>query len=282
MVMGFKDILKKLIPGDINLVKIVVDNSKNTIIENPVLIVNSKIGERREYTLPNTVKYEDVKGNVDKLYKKDISGFVRKDLALPEVGMMAARQKRKKIFKFYKEKILPEHYQAMICAYTIMEFEDAGDGKSANELFDKFVRRFPNCGRHVYNFCRSGLIEGKFWTELGMIIFQGASPDIVRDKFASIFTSYVEFYPHAVWVAPPMNLEAVGREIRVRINRKEIIRLDIYIRGKEKIKLIEDDLVYLIDHKKGLSIEEISRYFIGNTPCVRITLLKNTKTFKTF
>ncbi len=280
--MGLKDILKKLALGDINFLKIVIDNSKNIEIKDSIFNVDSKFGERHEYLLPNTIEYKDVKNVIDKLYKKDVSGFVRKDLALPEVGMLATRVKRKEIFKFYKNRIKDEHYRAMIASYTVIEFEDKGDNQTANELFDKLIRRFPKSGRHIYNFCRSGLIEGRFWNELGFIIVQGGTEDIIREKFISHFESYVEFYPHAIWISPLMNFDDVIKEIRIRINRKKIIRLDIYLRGKEKIDLLEDDIVELIDHKEGISIEVISRYFIGNSPCVRITIVKNPKLFKSF
>lgn len=281
--MGFKEILEKAGLGDLlNLFKIVVDNSKNIEIKDNVFIVDSKFGERFEYTLPNTVEYDDVREVINQIFKKRISGFVRRDLVLPEKGMLAARDKHKDIFRFYKDRVKSEHYHAMIATYTIMEFENKGDSKTANELFDKFVKRFPKYGRHIYNFCRSGLIEGKFWNELGFIIVQGATENVIREKFSSQFAAYVEFYPYAIWVAPLVTFKDVIIELRIKINKEEVIRLDIYLRGREKIDLLEDDLVELIDQKRGLSIEELSRYFIGNTPCVRIAIVKDPKIFKTF
>lgn len=280
--MGFKDALKKLGLGDINLLKVVIDNSKKIEIKDSTLVVDSKIGETHEYTLPNTVEYDDVKENIGGLYKKEISGFVRKDLVLPEVGMVSSREQHKEIFRFFKNTIKPEHYHALITAYAVMEFEDRGDSITSNELFEKMIKKPRDDARHIYNFARSGLIEGRFWHELGMIKFQGASKSRTYELFSSQFASYVNFYPFAIWVSPFMSFKDVIREVRIRINRKEISRLNIYLRGREKIDLLEDDLVELIDQKEGVSMEEISRYFIGNSPCVRITVVKDAKTFKIF
>ena len=280
--MGFKDILKKLKLGDINGLKVVVDLSRNIEVKDCTFVVDSNLSGKREYTLPNTVKYDEVIGHVDDLYKKDVSGFVREDLVLPEVCMLVTREKRKKIFKHYKNTIKEEHYRALITAYTIMEFEDNGDYKSASDLFDKYVNRFPHCSRHIYNFCRSGLMEGKFWNELGSIIVQGASDPVIYDTFSKKFDEYVNFYSDAIWISTQMSFKDVAREIRIRINDDKQIRLDIYLRGQDKIDLFEEDVVQLIDLKKGLSTEEISKYQIGITPCIRITIVKDVRVFKIF
>jgi len=280
--MGFWDILKKLkLERDINLIKIAVDNSKNTIIKDPIFIVDSKIGEIFEYTLPNAVDYKDIKDKISQLYKPGIAGFVRKDIALPEVGMLASREKHKDIFEFYKNMVKEKYYNAMITSYTIMEFEDKGDSKTSNNLFDKMIQKYGEDSRHIYNFCRSGLMVGRFWHELGFIKFQGATPDRTKEMFSQIFESFIKFYPFAIWVSPLMTFKDVASEIRIRINRKEVNRLDIYIRGQEKLDLIEDDLIDLLDTKDGISIEAMPRYFICKSPCRSITIIKEND-FKNF
>jgi len=279
--MGFKDILKKLKLGDLNLVKIEVDNSKNYEIKELNLVIDSQIGDCLRYTLPNTYEYSDVKKKADEIYNSGTAGFVRRDLALPEVGMVSAREKHKDVFRFYKGTIKPEHYHALISAYTIMEFEDRGDGKTSSELFQKMIDKYREDARHIYNFARSGLIVGKFWYELGFIKFQGASKRRTYELFSSQFSSYVNFYPYAIWVSPKMTFKDVVQEIRIRLNRPEIIRLDIYIRGKEKLEYIENDIIELIEQKKGIVIEAMPKYTICNSPCRRINIVKKPD-FKTF
>lgn len=279
--MGFKDVLKKLKLGDINLVKIEVDNSKNLEVKDSNFVIDTQTGDRLNYTLPNTIEYNDVKKKAEEIYKSGKAGFVRKDIALPEVGMVSSRVKHKEVFRFFKDTIKPEHYQMLLSVYTIMEFEDRGDGKTSNELFDKMVKKFGEDARHIYNFTRSGLIEGRFWHDLGMIKYQGATKQRTYEMFSSQFTSYVNFYPYATWVSPYMSFKDVVQEIRIRINRKEVNRLDVYIRGQDKIDLLEDDLIELIEQKDGIEIDAIPKYTICNSPCRKITIIKKTD-FKNF
>lgn len=272
--MDFKDVLKKLKLGDINLVKIEVDNSKNFQVKDSNFVIDAQAGDRLNYTLPNTVEYNDVKNKSEEIYKSGTAGFVRKDIVLPEVGMVSSRVKHKEVFRFYKGTIKPEHYHALISVYTIIEFEDRGDSKTSNDLFKKMVKKFGEDARHIYNFARSGLIEGRFWYDLGMINYQGASKERVYQMFSSQFASYINFYPYATWVSPYMSFKDVVQEIRIRINRKEVNRLDVYIRGQDKIDLLWEDLIDLIDQKDGIEIEAIPKYTICNSPCRKVTIIK--------
>lgn len=280
--MGFTEILKKLGLSDLlNLVKIVVDNSKHIEIKDSTIIIETTSGNRNEYTLPNAVEFDDVREYVDKLYNRDVSGFVRKDLALPEVAMLASRLKHKEVFKRYKNRIKPEHYRSMLSAYAIIEFEDNGDFITSNDLFKKMLKRYGSDARHIYNFCRSGLMEGFFWNEIGFIMVEGATEPVIRTKFSKIFDDYVKFFPHAIWIAPAINFEDVIHELRIRLNRSEIQRLDIYFRGKEKKDLCEE-VTELLDQKESLKIEAIERYTICNSPCIRLSIEKIHDKFKTF
>ena len=280
--MGFKDILNKLGLSDLlNLIKIVVDNSKHYEIKDSILFIESTSGNRNEYTLPNTVEYDDVRKFIDKLYKKGVSGFVRKDLALPEIGMFASREMHRDIFERYKNRIKSIHYRILVASYTVMEFEDKGDYVTSNDLFVKMLKRYGGDARHIYNFCRSGLMSGFFWNELGDIIYQGADEHRIYEKFSKIFDEYVKFYPYAIWVSPPMNFDDIVDEMRIRLNINSVQRIDIYFRGKEKMNLC-DDTITLLDQKEALKIETVARYTICHSPCVRISVAKISDKFKTF
>lgn len=280
--MGFKEAIKKLGLGDLlNLLKIEVDNSKHYEIKDSVLHFDTTSGDKIIYTLPNTVSFDNVKDVVGELYKKGVSGFVRTDLALPEIGMISAREQNEDLFKRYKHRIKTEYYHAMIAAYTVIEFEDREDIKTSRELFEGFIKRYPKFGRHIYNFCRSGLMGGFFWNELGFIMVEGATEPMIRERFSKIFDDYVKFYPHGIWVAPFMDFDDVIKELRKRLNIKEVQRLDIYFRGKEKMDLC-DDIIDLIDQKDSLTIEAIERYSICYSICKRVSIAKIPDKFKTF
>ena len=280
--MGFKEVVKKLGLGDlINLFKIEIDNSKHIEIKDSTFIIDNRTTGHFEYTLPNTIEYDQVRDHIKKLFKPNVSGFVRTDLALPEIGMISARKENKDTFNYYKNRIKPEHYRAMIASFTIMEFEDRGDFVTSNKLFYNLIKKYGSEGRHIYNFCRSGLMGGFFWNELGFIIVEGATENIVREKFSKTFDNYVKFYSYAVWVAPPMDFDDIVDELRVRLNVPDVQRVDIYFRGKEKMGLCEE-IIELLDQKDSLKIECIERYSICNSPCKHISLAKVHDKFKTF
>ena len=126
--MGLTDKLKKLGLSDlINLLKINVDISKNYTFKDATFNINIIGKDQIEYTPPNTVEYELVKHIQDKLYKQGISGFVREDLILPQIGMMYSRAKHKEIFKKYKNRIDEEYYRAIIASFSVINYEDNGD-----------------------------------------------------------------------------------------------------------------------------------------------------------
>jgi len=278
--MGLPDTLKKLGLGDLlNILKINVDNSKNFHFKDTTININITGRDQIEYTPPNTVEYELVRNIHEKLYKKGVSGFVRKDLVMPRIGMMATRAKNKEIFKKYKERIDEKYYRAMIASYTIINFENNGDYTTSNELFTDMVRKFPIFGRHIYNFCRSGLMEGFFWNKLGDIIYQGAEEDIIRENFKKIFEDYVDFYPHAIWVNPIMSFQDIINEIAIRFNINEIIWLDIYFRGKDKEELA-DCIIEFIENHEGIHLDSNETYTICNSFCRKLGIRKDFNKFQ--
>jgi len=272
--MGIVDVLKKLGKGDLlNLFKIEVDNSKNYDDRGANITINVSGRDKIEYTPPNTIEYQLVEKDHKKLYKNGISGYVREDLVMPQIGMMASRASKTKIFNKYKWRIEEKYYRAMITSYAIISFEDFGDFVTSNKLFDNLVKRFPSCGRRIYNFCRSGLMEGFFSNKLGELIFQGADEPVIREKFKVFFSEYVDFYPHAVWVNRIMSFNEVLTDIDIRLKLDYISWLDIYFRGNERVDIAEKLETYLEGHE-GLVIDTIDRYDICKSPCVRIGIRK--------
>lgn len=278
--MGLADKLKKLGLGDLlNLLKINIDLSKNYNFKDTTFNINITGKEQIEYTPPNTVEYELVKHIQNELYKQGISGFVREDLILPQIGMMYSRLKHKNIFEKYKNRIDEKYYQAMIASFSVINYEDNGDFATSNKLFDDLVRRFPFCGRHIYNFCRSGLIEGFFWNKLGEIIIQGAEDNIIQEKFKKIFDDYVTFYPHAIWVNQVMSFQDILNEIAIRFNMEKISWLDIYFRGRERAETAEDIVEFVSNHE-GINLDTSETYTICNSPCRKLGIRKNGQKYK--
>ena len=187
--------------------------------------------------------------------------------------------------------ILPRRYiGALILSYRIINLENelsnychlpANErvkeiGKMITESRKKLYLPKYEYRRKIYNFARSGYIEGY----LGAVLGELWATDIylAKEKFPSFFEKSLNFFEPAIWVDYNMSEDELLTELRKRLKQERPLQVTIYTRGKERITMVENliDVLFKkrIQQQLDFSIYPQSKdeYLIGCTPAASFTI----------
>ncbi len=264
-----RKLLGKIGVGDINAVKYEKNVEREQVVNQKIVIKKSKV----QVVYPAVVANDKVIEKADELFQPGI-GFVREDLVYAEGGMLALKPEQIAILRELRPCIDPKYFRALISAYTIINFEDIGDGPLSEGFLDDLIRLHKERGRHLYNLARSGYIEGYFLHHLRIMKFESGSGEGYKERFRQFFERKISFFELAVWAGPLMSSGDVARQLSDRMTVRAIPTVKVYGRGNDNIRKVEEGCNHYFELDKNAYLENDERYKICHSACCCWTVSK--------
>lgn len=264
-----RDLLKKAGIPDFNIVKYEKNVEREQIIKNKIVLKNVRVS----LNLPAYAADDRIIEKADQFLTPGV-GYVRDDLVYAETGMLAAKKEQHALLREFRDCIEPRYFQGMIVAYAIINFEDSGDWETAYSLLESLVLGHGERGRHVYNLCRSGYIEGYFLNHLRIMKFESAKGDAYKERFKVFFSTCVAFFDLAIWSNELLTARDIQGQLRTRIKERGIPAVKVYGRGNANIEKVRNGCAMYLGEDTGAQLESDERYRICTSSCCCLTVTK--------
>ena len=267
-----RDLLKKAGIPDFQIVKYEKNVEREIIIKQKVVMKNVQVSAN----LPAYAADDRIISKADEFLKPGI-GYVRDDLVYAESAMLAAKKEQHDILREFRDCIEPRYFQAMIVAYAIINCEDIGDWELAYSILDSLVKAQGERGRHVYNLCRSGYMEGYFLHELRKMKFESGNGGAYKARFKVFFSTCVASFDFAIWSNDLMNAGDIQYQLRVRMKDRGITAVKVYGRGDANIEKVRVGCASYLKEDKEAQLENDQPYRICNSPCCCLSITKKVR-----
>ncbi len=266
-----RDLLEKVGIKDFNIVKYEKNVEREQIVKQKVVLKNVSVSAN----LPAIAADDRVIRKADELLTPGI-GFVRNDLIYAESGMLTQKKEQHAIMQELRDCIEARHFRAMIAAYAIINYEDIGDWELAYSMLEDLVKLHGEQGRHIYNLCRSGYIEGYFLHYLQIMKFESGKGGEYKQRFRQFFSKAVTFFDLAIWSNDLMTPGAIHYGLKKRMKEFGITAVKVYGRGDANIEKVRKGCATYLEEDKEAMLESEERYRICNSPCCCMTMMKAT------
>lgn len=243
----------------------IVDRSRATYVDKRVII------------LPAFEMKDEMLGKAEDILEAK-AGFVRDDLLLPEVGMLATASRSKKVLQAFRGCVDPAHFRAMIAAASVVHWEDIGEHTIADKTFGGLVRKLGGDGRKIYNFHRSGYLEGYFLAELAMMKFQSTAQERYKENFVAFFRQNLLHFRFAIWSNEFTSLGDIREALDKRFKTDTVATVRVYGRGEGNIEKVEEMCeAYALANPHLVYLFNKEYYRIGRQRACCITLQRRGK-----
>ena len=267
-----RDLLKKAGIPDFQIVKYEKNVERELIVKQKIVLKNVQLS----VNLPAYAADDRIIGKADEFLRPGI-GYVRDDLVYAESAMLSAKKEQHDILREFRDCIEPRYFQAMIVAYAVINCEDIGDWELAYSMLANLVKAYQERGRHIYNLCRSGYMEGYFLHELRKMKFESGNGGAYKERFKVFFSTCVAFFDFAIWSNDLMTSGQIKSQLRLRIKSRGIRAVKVYGRGDANVEKVRRGVASYLEEDKEAQLENDQRYRICNSSCCCLSVTKKVR-----
>lgn len=213
---------------------------------------------------------DEVQARIQDLAEGD-TGALRKELLELFLMILIRTSSEEEMLEHLKKVVPPDHYRCLLDARQVVRYEDAEREGEATILKEKMVRRYGETARRIYNWVRSGFVEGWLWQRLQVEKF--FNPGGWEHKIRGLWVDHYEFFPKAIWVGSEMTGKEVHQEIDHRIMEEGVDEVRVYARGPNRVRMVRRFEDWFDEVHSNVTVET-DESDLGDSPALTLFVRK--------
>lgn len=205
-------------------------------------------------------------------------GAVRSDLLDIDSLAIDSQEKIKPILKKLKRVLPEDDLIALSISININRLEIVGESDKALEMKKRYVRKYGERGKRIYNFYNTGMMAEIIIPYVNLLDWVATPSDI--DNILKLWNACLEEMDYAIYVNSLMAVDEIVDQLKKRFRIDDIPIIHIFGRTCAIIDKIDEAVesfkIFESDHQIDTKTYEITRkhFSMGSCDVVQVTIVQ--------